>query len=131
MKIKQNLTNQKWQFKQANEKIWLSATVPGCVHHDLRDHHIIEDPFYGKNELDMQWIDKKDWEYKTVFDVSNEMLSKEVVVLIFEGLDTYADIYLNDHKLIETNNMFRTWNIDVKPFLSIGENTLRIYFIHQ
>lgn len=47
------------------------------------------------NELQLQWIDKKDWEYRTEFTVSEEMGKKVNQRITFTGLDTYANVYLN------------------------------------
>lgn len=35
--------------------------------------------------------------------------------LVFEGLDTYADIEVNGVRVLSTNNMFLRWVVDVKP----------------
>src|SRR5215216_2707323 len=59
-----------WQFRQTGTTDWHKATVPGCVHTDLLANNLIEDPFYGDNEKKQQWIDKKNWEYQTTFDVT-------------------------------------------------------------
>ena len=77
-----------WTFKQAGEGDWLPATVPGCVHTDLLDNGMIEDPFYRLNEHDLQWIDKVDWEYQTTFDAGSDITTKENIELHFFGLDT-------------------------------------------
>ncbi len=31
------------------------------------------------------------------------------IELVFEGLDTYADVYLNDSLILKAENMFREW----------------------
>ncbi|NPA35877.1 MAG: glycoside hydrolase family 2 protein [Chlorobi bacterium] len=120
--------NSRWQFSEAGKNDWKSAKVPGCVHTDLIEHKVIEDPFYRLNEHNVQWIDKKDWEYKTTFDVGNDILKKEHVILDFKGLDTYADVYLNEKLILNADNMFREWKVDCKEMLNKGENELRIYF---
>ncbi len=120
--------NQGWQFHQVDSGQWMPAVVPGCVHTDLISNKKIEDPFYRTNERDIQWIDKKDWEYKTTFEVNKNTLSKERVELYFKGLDTYSKVYVNDSLILTTDNMFREWTVDCKNILSPGENTLRIYF---
>lgn len=117
-----------WQFKQADGEQWMPATVPGVVHTDLLNNGEIDDPFYRLNELDLQWIDKKDWVYQTEFQVSESLLQHDQLALRFEGLDTYADVYVNEQKILETDNMFRTWQAHVKSHLQPGANTLRIYF---
>ena len=117
-----------WQFKAVSDSIWLPATVPGCVHTDLMDNGIIDDPFYRLNEHDIQWIDKKQWEYKTVFSVDEELLQHDVVELSFKGLDTYARIFLNHKLILRTDNMFMQWDVNCKKFLQPGENELYIVF---
>jgi len=122
------LTLQDWQFKAADENEWLSAQVPGTVHTDLLAHNKIPDPFYGTNEKDVQWIDKKDWEYITTIQVEEAVLQHSHVDLVFHGLDTYADVYMNDQLVLSADNMFRTWRADVKGYAKAGKNTIRIYF---
>ena len=89
-----------WTFRQVRTNIWHKATVPGVVHTDLIDNNIIEDPFFRLNERGVQWVDKEDWEYKTTFDLSSEMFSRQNIELTFYGLDTYADVYLNDSLIL-------------------------------
>lgn len=117
-----------WQFKQHRGVNWYNATVPGVVHTDLMANDIIEDPFYRLNERGVQWVDKEDWEYATTFTADKDVMSKECIELVFEGLDTYADVYLNDKLILKADNMFRRWRVDVKPHLRAGENRLRVYF---
>ena len=64
--------NNNWVFSEAGTDKWYPATVPGCVHTDLLNNKLIDDPFYRLNEHELQWIDKKDWEYKTTFFVDND-----------------------------------------------------------
>ena len=117
-----------WQFREAGKTDWYNATVPGCVHTDLLANKLIDDPFYRDNEKKQQWIDKKDWEYKTTFRVTAQTLARENVELVFDGLDTYAVVYLNEQLVLKADNMFRTWRVNAKPALKTGENTLRIVF---
>ncbi|EPZ42143.1 beta-mannosidase [Alicyclobacillus acidoterrestris] len=117
-----------WQFKAADESDWLPAQVPGCVHTDLLRNGRIPDPFYGTNEGDLQWIDKKDWEYTSQFDVSEDVLANTHVEIVFAGLDTYADVYLNNQLILSADNMFRTWRADVKALLKAKSNVLKVHF---
>ena len=120
--------NNGWQFRQVGKDAWHPATVPGCVHTDLLANKLIEDPFYRDNEQKQQWIGKTDWEYQTTFNVTPELLKHEHIDLVFEGLDTYANVFLNDASLLDADNMFRTWRVDCKRLLKAGNNTLRIRF---
>ncbi|MBI9065328.1 MAG: glycoside hydrolase family 2 protein [Marinilabiliaceae bacterium] len=125
----QRLTIDKnWTFSEVGKAEWHEAKVPGCVHTDLLNNNLIDDPFYRLNEHDMQWIDKKDWEYKTQFSADAELLAHDKVILNFKGLDTHADIYLNNLLILKADNMFRGWEVDCKKHLKNGQNELRIYF---
>ena len=118
-----------WQFRQARLNNWYPATVPGTVHTDLMANRIIEDPYFRLNERGVQWVDKEDWIYETHFEADAGLLARERIELVFEGLDTYADVYLNDKKILTTDNMFRRWRTEVKRLLRPGENTLKVYFL--
>ncbi len=120
--------NSGWIFREAGKTEWRKATVPGVVHTDLLENKLIEDPFYRDNEKDLQWIGKTDWEYQTTFQISKEVLKRENIDLLFEGLDTYANVYLNEKEILNTDNMFRRWRVGVKDSVKPGENVLRIKF---
>lgn len=117
-----------WMFRQANTEEWMPASVPGCVHTDLIASGAIPDPYYSDNEKHLQWIGEKDWEYVKEFEITEQLLEEEHVELQMNGIDTYADIYVNGKLLMRCSNMFRTWKADIKPFLRAGTNTIRIYF---
>lgn len=121
--------NKDWQFRQWRLDNWYPAKVPGVVHLDLMDNKLIEDPFFRLNERSVQWIDKEDWMYETHFDVSSELFGKENIRLHFMGLDTYARVYLNGEQILEADNMFREWLVDVKELLKEKENKLEVFFL--
>lgn len=116
-----------WQFRKVPTGKWYAATVPGTVHTDLLANRLIADPYYRDNEKKLQWIDTMNWEYKTSFAAGTEMLKKKHIELVFDGLDTYADVYLNNQLILSANNMFRQWRADIKKILK-PNNTLHIVF---
>ncbi len=126
--------NSGWQFRamgktdRADIKEWHSATVPGVVQTDLLKNSLIPDPFDRDNEFHLQWIGLTDWEYQTTFQVDTATLNHQHVDLLFAGLDTLADVYLNDTMILHADNMFRHWRIPAKKMLKAGANTLRIVF---
>lgn len=120
--------HQGWTFAQAGSDNWLTAEVPGTVHQDLLNHNLLPNPFWGTNEDSIQWVEKEDWEYKTVFNVTEVQLARDAAILVFEGLDTYADVYLNGALLIRGDNMFIGYSVPVKEVLRKGENRLHILF---
>jgi len=123
-----------WQFRavanvdRSDVKEWHAAQVPGVVQTDLLSNKLIPDPFDRDNEFRLQWIGLADWEYQTTFQVDAATLAHDHVDLVFAGLDTFADVYLNDQAILHADNMFRRWRIPAKAGLKPGLNTLRIVF---
>ncbi len=111
-----------------NLQEFLPAKVPGTVHTDLFENGLIPHPFVGNNEQKLQWISEKNWVYQTEFKLTKEQLKNQNINLVFEGLDTYAKVFLNGELILEANNAFRIWKSDVKKLLK-KKNKLRIEFI--
>jgi beta-mannosidase len=126
--LERSLDEQSWKFRKVGDASWYAATVPGTVHTDLFKNKLIPDPFTGAREQQLQWIEKEDWEYKTIVKISKKELLKEHIELQCEGLDTYADVFLNGSLILSADNMFRSWNVEVKPFLREGKNELKVLF---
>src|SRR5260370_6065761 len=124
----------KWEFRadsntdQADVKEWHRAQVLGVVQTDLLRDGLIPDPFYQDNDTRLQWIGLAEWEYRTSFQANAATISHEHIDLVFEGLDTYADVYVNDKAVLHCDNMFRRWRVSVKTLLKAGPNTLRVVF---
>lgn len=118
-----------WQGEclEANgtKKFDFSGNVPGCVHTDLKGKHIPEDFFWRDNTDECQWIENCDWRYSKTFTL-NEVPSK--AKLVFDGLDTYADIHLNGTLIASVDNMFISHSFDVVELLKKGENAISVHF---
>ena len=117
-----------WTLTRGDGGEELPAVVPGCVHTDLLAAGRIEDPFFRDNETSLQWIGETDWVYSRSFDVDAELLEADAVLLQADGLDTLAEIRVNDKLVARTDNMFRTWEFDVRSRLVAGENRISIRF---
>ncbi|MFN2137574.1 MAG: glycosyl hydrolase 2 galactose-binding domain-containing protein, partial [Candidatus Promineifilaceae bacterium] len=128
--MQKSTLNGPWQVRQVNneQETWLPAVVPGCAHTDLLAAEAIPDPFYGDNELQVQWVGEVDWLYRRPFSVSEAFLDHEHVLLHCAGLDTLATLRVNGQEIGRTDNMFRTWEFDVKDLLHAGDNEIEIYF---
>lgn len=120
--------NEGWTFGEVRLPNRYPAVVPGVVHTDLMRQGLIDNPYIGLNERGVQWVDKEDWIYETTFQMTDNLSDYAHIDLCFDGLDTYADVYLNDTKIIEANNMFRQWRTSVKSLLKSDKNVLRVYF---
>ncbi|RXM53548.1 MULTISPECIES: beta-mannosidase [unclassified Chryseobacterium] len=123
-----NLSSENWTFKNSKDKNWLPAKIPGTVHLDLMNNKVIPDPFKDENEKKVQWVENEDWDYQTNFEISFKEFNYDNIDLVFNGLDTFSEIYLNGKLLRKTDNMFRTWEIPVKEYLKQGTNLLQVKF---
>lgn len=117
-----------WMFCQVGDTLWSDAKVPGTIHQDLLNHNRIPNPFYGMNEEAVQWVENEDWMYRTSFVVTEEQLNRDAAVLELDGLDTYADVFLNGALILRSDNMFVGHKVPVKSVLRKGENRLLIRF---
>jgi beta-mannosidase len=105
--------NENWKFRQEGTDQWMHANVPGTVHTDLLTNEKIIDPFACGAEKELQWIENENWEYTCEFYVSEEQLNYDRHELVFEGLDTYAEVFLNGEQILEANNMFLKYRVDI------------------
>jgi beta-mannosidase len=119
--------NPGWEFREVGTEKWYPAEVPGCVHTDLLRNGLIPDPYFSDNEKKLQWIETKDWEYKKDFILDSIFLKEYVDDLTFEGLDTYADVYINNEYIYRFNNMFVNIDFDIHYYLK-DSNTIHIIF---
>ena len=117
-----------WEFRQERYNDWYPAAVPGTVHTDLMACGLIDDPYFGLSERSVQWVDKEDWVYRTVFNLDDDLFCKANISILFEGLDTYADVYLNDSLIISADNMFVAWTAQIKDIVRREGNVLTVHF---
>ena len=102
----------------------VKATVPGCVHTDLINCGQIENIYWRDNNDKYQWIEKENFTYICKFDAE----VSEHATLVFEGLDTYCDIFLNGEKIGSAQNMFIPHEFFVGGKLKEKDNELRVDF---
>lgn len=117
-----------WQMRELGSTAWQEAVVPGTVYTDLLRNGKMEDPFWKDNEDKICALMEKDYEYRCRFTLLPGMLKNHRVVLHFDGLDTLAEIYVNQTYAGKAYNMHRIWEFDVKDLLQEGENELQVIF---
>jgi beta-mannosidase len=105
---------------------WMTTKVPGDVHTTLIERGIIADPFYGHNDQQSRWVENKVWWYRNTFDWDSGQDDQERIELVFEGLDTFATVYLNGVELGSTDNMFIAHSFEVTRELKKGKNVLAV-----
>ena len=113
-----------WSFTDSKLDGAFSAKVPGCLHTDLIAAGVIKDIFYRDNNDKYGWVEYCEPVYETRFDAT---LSDDVR-LVFDGLDTFATVYLNGVHLGDTHNMFIPHSFDVTSILKERNNHLRVEF---
>ncbi len=126
MAVKQISLNRGWTIKSEDDSISFKTDIPNEIHSDLYEKGIIEDPFFGDNEHKRQWVAEKNWVYEKSFDLDSEILARESIEILFKGINTYADVFLNDMKILQTDNQFREWRVDVKSILRQKDNHIKI-----
>ena len=120
--------NGSWKMKNTADTEWIPATVPGSVLNDLLNDGKINDPFYRENEDDALELADYDYEYERTFVIEKSLMKTNRLALCCDGLDTLCDIYVNGIKVASTDNMHRSYEIDIKEYISVGQNTIRVVF---
>ncbi len=116
-----------WRMKKPAEKEYLlCGSLPVSVYQTFIDSEKIENPYYRENEYLYRDISRDDYDFKTVFTADKNILSHDKVFLKLDGIDTISDIYVNNIYIGSTDNMFRTYEFDIKEQLTCGDNKLKI-----
>ena len=116
-----------WKLSDAQKSISIKCNLPGDNYSALLKAGKIEDPFYRKNEADIQWVAYKDWIFERSFQVTDKLLASKQILLHLSEIDTIAKIFINKHLISSTENMFIPLDVDVKSFLKKGLNQISIY----
>ncbi len=116
------------RFYDTEQKRWLDAAVPGCIHTDLLRHGLIKNPNWGSNERELQWIEERNWKYAVTFQVGPDFLEHNELDMVADGLDTLATVFVNGEEVARTKNMFIGYRWPVKPLLKEGTNEVRVEF---
>lgn len=138
MKLQNTLVDKGWQFKQRSSLNGAAAAsflpvsqFPTVAHIDLLHHGLILDPYIDDNELACLWVNDADWTYRTSQVPQADLTDPETrAVLVFEGLDTVVDVYLNDKCILQSKNMHVQHEVDVTDTLRAahGQSVLELRF---
>ena len=105
----------------------VSGQVPGHVHPALERAGLIADPLWRDQAEQCQWVERWQWRYRRTFQVPAGF-PQRWVMLQFDGLDTFATIFLNGKTVGTTDNMFIPHEFDVTHWLRTGTNTIEVRF---
>ncbi len=124
--------NGEWKLKVIGDNVYhipqeyVKTVVPGTVFGTYVENGMMPDPFYGENELLAVKLSDNDFEYVRTFTVEETQLAFDALLLVFEGIDTLADIYINGQLLDHVFNMHIRHEYDVLKLVKPGENELRV-----
>ena len=104
----------------------LTCSVPCSLYSVLLEHKLIKDPFFGENERELTALSETSVDFTSELEVPSSFIASHNQILRLHGVDTLATVYLNGHAVATTDNMHRTYDIDVKGRLHIGRNLLKI-----
>ncbi|XP_031733269.1 beta-mannosidase-like isoform X1 [Anarrhichthys ocellatus] len=116
----------KWSLSNSDGSVSLPAEVPGCVHSALQQQGYIQDPYFRFNDVSYRWIAFDNWTYTTTFTGSSQLRANQKVLLVFDGIDTAASVWLNGIVVGKTDNMFRRYDFPVRDLLKDGDNVLNV-----
>ncbi len=106
----------------------LPCKVPCSMYSVLLENEKIPHPYDRMNEKEVTALSETDCEMTAEFDVTEDLLSRKHLDLVFCGLDTLCDVYVNGSRVLYADNMHRTWRIDIKDKAKLGKNIVRLHF---
>ena len=126
----------KWQFKEypasarrmrdLDEQNWLDCSVPSSIYTCLVNAGLINASDLNSNPENFLWPSEKPWIFQKIFDIDDVLAESDRIELVFDGLDTFCQIWFNEKLIAKTDNMFCSYRFDVKPLLKKKNNCLMI-----
>jgi len=117
-----------WQMKTEDGQEY-NGNIPGSVYSILLENNAMEDPYYRDNELDALKRMEQDYTFIKHFIIEDEWMNLDRLMLCFDGIDTIAQIYLNDQLIGDADNMHRQWRFDITKQVVTGENVLKVVIL--
>jgi len=126
--IRESLMGEGWRVRECGGAQTYHVSAPCSVLSVLMDEGVLPDLYDGENEALALPHLEKDYEFERIVSVGGEIMQEDVIELVFHGLDTVTEIYLNNERIARTRNMHRAYRISVKDKLHMGANELKIVF---
>ena len=109
-----------WKMKALRSGNLYDVNVPGTLIEMLIEKKLIEDPYVVDNQKEIEEFFKEDYELTRMLQITGEHLREDEVDLVFYGVDTIADIYLNGELLSSIDDMHRTYRFSIKGLESFS-----------
>ncbi len=117
-----------WKLIRTSNRMEYACSLPADNLTVLKAAGVIPDPYYGKNELLVQWVSEEDWVFSTEFDLDESFLRSSQLYIELDRVDTFSDVYLNKIKIGSTDNMFVQYRFDVSHAARAGSNHIKFHF---
>lgn len=117
-----------WEIQHPITNEWIPLGERGSVQEALFKEKILPDPYFGENEKLYQWIEDHQWHFRSRFFLSEDLFNAEEVTINFPCIDTYASIYINNQKILEAQNYFHPYHVEVQNNLVLGYNHIEAVF---
>jgi len=117
-----------WEIQHPLTKQWFSLGERGSVQEALSQQGILPDPFYGENEKLFQWIEEYQWHLRSRFFLTEALFNAAQVELDFPCIDTYASIFINKQKILDAENYFHPYQVEIRDKLNLGYNEIEAVF---
>lgn len=115
-----------WKLRDKEGEFLVDIQLPGDNYSALIEGGIINDPYYGTNEIDVQWVKERSWIVSRHFEVD---ANDKAIWIYIDSLDTYATIYINGVEVGRSSNMFIPFKRDITNYLVKGDNKIEIEFL--
>lgn len=113
----------RWDLRDETGKHSTGMQVPGDAISALHAAELIPDPYWGRNEYDLRWISERDWTLSRTVDLESTDYQ-----LVLSELDSVAKVLVNGQQVLDADNAFRRYSVDVSQALRVGANELEIRF---
>lgn len=103
----------------------VDAIVPGNAELDLMRANMLPDLYFADNIRKAEFLESKDFVYVKDFEFNSD--NDRHRELVFKGVDTIAEYYLNGVKIGESENAFVEYGFSVDNVLKNGSNRLVVH----
>jgi beta-mannosidase len=125
--MEKRILDTNWELERPGDGSTVPAAIPGDNISALFEAGLIPDPYYGRNEAELQWIGREPWIFRCHFMLDGGFLSSGYQFLELNSVDTFARVSLNGKHAGRCSNMFLRCRFNVSSLLQEGENTLEIF----
>ena len=108
--------------KRADWTDVIPATVPGNIVLDLHRAGLVPDPLWGENFRACAWTAAESFYYRTTVPCDPAWAAADGVFLQFDGIDTFAEVFVNTVSVGTVHNMFERHRFEITDHTQKGKD---------